>query len=209
MFCSACGAKANGNFCSACGATLSEAEPIDTVLMIDWSNTIDYQTLLTIPEVRQRIAQSAAQSKRRMTGEEFLDLCDKLTGKMAVIPMATIAHFAQSLHTKLGVKTGKSQSRFIERPAGVVLVALLCSLARHGREVRHAQQSPDGCIITASLPSDLFALEGELIVAVARRPGGALVDANTDIKGQMFDWGKSRRCLEELFAELQSAAVAA
>jgi hypothetical protein len=209
MYCSECGAKVDGKYCSACGAKLSEAEPIDTVLMIDWSNTVEYETLFSIPEVRQLISQSAAQSKRRMTGEEFLDLCDKLTGKMAVIPMATIAHFAQSLHTKLGVKTGKSQSRFIARPAGEVLVALLGSLARHGRQVRHAQQSPDGCIITASLPSDLFALEGDLIVAVARRPGGAQVDAHTDIKGHIFDWGKSRRCLEELFAELQTGSAAA
>jgi hypothetical protein len=179
------------------------------VLSIDWSTTIEYETLLSVPEVRQRIAQSAAQSKRRMTGEEFLDLCDKLTGKMAVIPMATIAHWAQSLHTKLGIKTGKSQSRFIARPAGEVLVELLCSLARHGREVREAQQTQDGCAITASLPSDLLALEGDLIVAVTKRPGGAQVDAHTDIKGQMFDFGKSRRCLDELFADLQAASAAA
>src|SRR4051794_33611754 len=111
MFCSECGAKATGKFCSACGAKLAAAEPIETVLSIEWSNTIDYELLLTIPEVRQRIAQSAAQSKRRMTGEEFLDLCDKLTGKAAIIPMATIAHWAQSLHTKLGIKTGKFDSR--------------------------------------------------------------------------------------------------
>jgi hypothetical protein len=209
MFCSECGAKATGKFCSACGAKLAAAEPIETVLSIEWSNTIDYELLLTIPEVRQRIAQSAAQSKRRMTGEEFLDLCDKLTGKAAIIPMATIAHWAQSLHTKLGIKTGKFDSRFIARPAGEVLVALLCSLAGRGREVRQAQQSSDGCIITAALPSDLLALEGDLIVAVASRPGGAQVDAHTDIKGQMFDWGKSRRCLEELFGELQAANAAA
>ena len=123
--------------------------------------------------------------------------------------MATIAHWAQSLHTKLGIKTGKADSRFIARPAGEVLVALLCSLARHGREVREAQQTPDGCIIVASLPSDLLALEGDLIIAVARRPEGVQVEAHTDIKGQMFDWGKSRRCLEELFAELQAESAAA
>jgi hypothetical protein len=209
MFCSECGAKAGGNFCSACGAKLAGPELIETVQPIDWSNTIEYETLLKIPEVRQRIGQAAAQSKRRMTGEQFLDLCDKLTGKAAIIPMASIAHFAQSLHTKLGIKTSKSDSRFIARPAGEVLVALLCSLARHGREVRNAQQTADGCVVTAALPSDLFALEGDLIIAVARRPGGAQVDAHTDIKGQMFDWGKSRRCLEELFAELMTASAAA
>jgi hypothetical protein len=209
MYCSECGASASGKFCSACGAKLAPPEPVESVHSIDWSNTIEYETLLAIPEVRRRMRESAAHLKRRMTGEEFLDLCDKLTGKAAVIPMATIAHWAQSLHTKLGIKTGKSASRFIAQPAGEVLVALLCSLAGHGREVRQAQQTQDGCVITAALPSDLFALEGDLIVAVSRRPGGAQVDAHTDIKGQMFDCGKSRRCLEELFAELQAASAAA
>ena len=45
-----------------------------------------------------------------------------------------------------------------------------------------------------------------LILAVARHDGGTQVDARTDIQGQVFDWGKSTRCLEELFRELSAAA---
>lgn len=209
MFCSECGVKACGKFCSACGAKLGVAEKIDTVLTVDWSDLVDYETLLQIPEVRERIACSAAQSKRRLSGEQFLDLCDKVTGTALIVPMSTIAHFAQSLHAKLGVKTGKSASRFVAQPPGQVLVSLLCSLARHGREVRGAQPLADGCVITASLPSDVFALEGDLIVGVSRQREGTQVDAHTDIQGQMFDGGKSKRCLDELFAELHSANAAA
>jgi hypothetical protein len=52
----------------------------------------------------------------------------------------------------------------------------------------------------------VFALAGDLIIAVARHTGGTLVEARTDIQGQLYDWGKSTRCLEQLFGELNAAA---
>lgn len=209
MFCSECGARVAGKFCALCGFRLGPADPADAdvpVIQIveDWSNLIDFERLVAIPAVRTRIAQSAAQSKKRMTGEDFLDFCDKALGKLygVPIPLTSIAHFAQSLHARLGIKTGKARSQFFPAAPGEALVALLCSLARHGRTLRTAQQATDGCVLTAALPSDLFALEGDLIVSVARHGVGAQVDAHTDIKGQLIDWGKSTRCLDSLFAEL-------
>ena len=179
----------------------------DVVLELDWSELIEYEALLRVPEVRMRIARSAARAKRSLTGEQFLDLCDKATGGIG-IPLSTIAHFAQGLHAKLGIKTGKSRSEFLVERPGVVLAAVLCSLASHGREVREVHQLTDGCILKAALPSDVFALEGELVIGVSRQAGGARVEARTEIAGQMFDWGKSTRCLEELFRELGSSMAA-
>ena len=54
----------------------------------------------------------------------------------------------------------------------------------------------------------MFALEGDLILTVSRTQGGTQVEAKTEIPGQMFDWGKSSRCLEALFGELISSAAA-
>jgi hypothetical protein len=214
MFCSECGSQTTGKFCSACGHKLSVNGPVaeHVVLTIDWTDTIEYETLLGIPEVRDRIARSAAQSKKSMTGEEFLDIYGNALGKLAglplSLPMTRIAHFAQSTYTKWGVKTGKSRSEFIARPAGEVLVAVLCSLARSGRTLRGAHQLADGCILVAALLSDVFALEGDLIITVAQCQTGTQVEARTEIRGQLFDWGKSTRCLDALFAELTSAAAA-
>ena len=102
--------------------------------------------------------------------------------------------------------TGKSRSEFFAQPVGRMLVTLLCSLAEHGRQVRSAHQQTDGVILVSALPSDLFALEGDLVVRVSRAKGGTVIEATTDIPGQMFDWGKSTRALEGLFAELGRAA---
>ena len=214
MFCSECGEKAAGKFCSACGARLlSGGELVPSIERpIDWSETIDYQTLLRIPEVRDRISRAAVQSKKSMTGEEYLDLYGKALGKLSglpiSLPMSSLARFAQSTYAKLGVKTGKSRTQFFATPPGTVLASLLCALARDGRTLRSVHQLADGCLLVASLPSDLFALEGDLVIAVTRAPGGCQVDARTDIPGQMFDWGKSTRCLDALLAELSGAAAA-
>lgn len=229
MYCSECGAKGTGKFCTGCGHRLAVAsgageQPRETnvpsesdadfdatvVLSIDWSDLVDYEQLIAIPAVRDRIARAAAQAKKRMTGEEILDLygkaMDKLTG--VPLPMSKLAGVAQSAGARMGVKTGKSRSGGYAVPVGEMLVRLLCSLAREGRTLRDVHQLSDGCIVKAALPSDLFALEGDLVVAVTRLGAGSCVDAHTDIPGQMFDWGKSTRCLDAMLAELGAAAAA-
>ena len=213
MFCSECGAKGVGKFCSSCGTKLAtsetradrEAEPT-VVPIVDWVNLIDHEQLMAVAAVRDRIARAAAQAKQKMTGEEFLDLYGKAIG--ASVPMSKLAHFAQSAYAKLGVKTGKSRSATLATPPGEALVRLLCSLAKEGRTLREVHQLSDGCIVRAALPSDLLSLEGDLVIAVRRVGGATLVEAHTDIPGQMFDWGKSTRCLDSLLSELGNAAAA-
>lgn len=215
MFCSECGNRAQGKFCSACGHKLTPAADsrADVVtLPTDWSDCLDYETLLRVPEVRDAISRAAAQSQKSLTGEEYLEMYFKALGKMAglpvPIPVTGLARFAQSTYAKLGIQTGKERTEFIAKPAGKVLVSILCSLARAGRTLRSAHQLADGCLLVAALPSDLFALEGDLLITVTRARGGTQVEARTEIKGQMFDWGKSTRCLDALFTELITPAAA-
>lgn len=229
MYCSECGTKGTGKFCTGCGHRLATAggageQPRENgmrpengadfdatvVLSIDWSDLVDYEQLISIPAVRDRIARAAAQAKKRMTGEEILDLygkaMDKFTG--VPLPMSKLAGAAQSAYAKMGVKTGKSRSGGYAVPVGEMLVRLLCSLAKEGRTLRDVQQLSDGCIVKAALPSDLLALEGDLVVAVTRLGTGCCIEAHTEIPGQMFDWGKSTRCLDAMLAELGAAAAA-
>jgi hypothetical protein len=131
-----------------------------------------------------------------------------MAGLPVAIPVSGITKFTQSAYAKLGIQTGKERSEFIPRPAGKVLVSILCCLARNGRDLRGVHQLSEGCLLVAALPSDLFALEGDILITVAQTQGGTQVDAKTDIQGQLFDWGKSTRCLDALFAELVSPAAA-
>lgn len=204
MFCSNCGAEARGNFCSACGEPLTgapraaEAEEV----VRDWSRETRYEKLIHVPEVREMIDRHAAMAGKRATGEEFLALFEKAIP--LGVPLGKIAPTAQALYAQMGIKTGKQRSEILPAAPGVVLVAVLCSLARHGQTVRKATQFEDGCLLEAAIPSDLRSFEGDLHISVRREGEGTRVDAATKISGQLFDWGKSNRCLDQFFNDLRT-----
>jgi hypothetical protein len=215
MYCSECGHPAKGKFCSHCGTPLDAADqaiehivPAEVVavaeLVIEWDREVNYETLMRDPQVRQQIDLCSLQAPKRMSGEQFLALADKLVPMG--ISMEGLAGLIQPLYANLGVKTGKERAELVDVPVGQVIVRTLCSLARHGQKLRQVKQAPDGCAIEAALPSDLLSMEGDLLVFVHRRERGAQVAAQTRIAGQFFDWGKSTRCLERLFTDLRRAA---
>lgn len=223
MYCSNCGSKATGNFCASCGSALqasgqgrsagpapqTASQPAPT----DWSEELRVDALLRVPEVRELVSRHAAQAAKRMTGEQFLDVCGKVLAPFGVsmgegVSMGKIAEVAQPIYARIGIGTGKTRAQVFDRPAGGVLVALLCSLARNGRTLKQASQAEDGCVIEATIPSDMWSLEGALLVTVQRRAEGTFVEAATKIKGQLFDWGKSKQLLDELFTDLTMTPIA-
>jgi len=201
MYCSQCGVEATGNSCSSCGAPL-QAATLPATQPTDWSGIIEYEQLLRIQEIRDLIARYAAQSKRRSTGEEFLQYCDKAFVPLAGVSMAAMASVVQPIFSELGIKTGKTRSQLFDKPPGQILVTLLCSLARHGQHLRRVRQVQDGCVFEAAIPSDMWSFEDGLVITVCREGSGTVVEAGTIIKGQLYDWGKSKRCLAALFTDL-------
>ena len=210
MFCSDCGEKASGKFCTSCGKPLDQSIQVDTTSASDWTVLTDYEALIRVPEVRDRIARHAARSKNKLTGEEFLECCDKVLAPLTGgVPLTLIAKFAQPLNERLGIKTGKTRcERLAERP-GKVLVALLCSLAENGQKLGDVDQAIDGCTLQAAIPSDLWSLKGDLIVTVRTEGNTTVIEAGLTIPGQLYDWGKSRRALDKLFADVCNLAKCA
>jgi hypothetical protein len=208
MYCSQCGEKASGSFCSSCGARLS---PPDTgpVSPRDWEEEGRYQVLLHFPEVRALLAQHAAQSRKGISGEQFLEFCDMAFVPLVGVSLSTVASLVVPIYSRLGIRTGKSRREVLPAPIGKTLVGALCSLARHGRPLKQVHQGEDGCVLEAVLPSDLWSWEGELVVAVQRDRAGTQVEAATKIPGQLFDWGKSKKCLNQLFEDLAALSSTA
>jgi len=168
----------------------------------DWSRETSYERLIRVPEIRDMIDRHAAMAVKRVSGEEFLSLCEKAIP--LGVPFGKLVPSAQSFNAQLGIKTGKQRSKTLRTAPGVVMVAVLCSFARHDQAVRKTTQFEDGCLLEATIPSDLWALEGALHVSVRRAGEGTRVEAATKIPGQLFDWGKSNRCLKEFFNDLKS-----
>jgi hypothetical protein len=174
---------------------------MDKIESTDWPDEIRYTVLLHFPEVRDRIAASAAQAKSRVTGEEFLGLCDSAFAPVAGVSMKKIATM---VHERSDLRTRKTRTELLPLSGGKIIVGVLCSLSRNGQNLRKVEQAEDGCLLEATLPSDMWSLEGDLLITVKRNAPGTLVEAATVIKGQLFDWGKSKRCLEKLFADLRN-----
>jgi hypothetical protein len=211
MFCSECGAKSDGKYCWSCGKPLrQQASNNVSTLPVDWTKITNYETLIRVPEVRDRIARHAARAKKRMSGEQFLEICDKLVSPLSGgVPLTAIAALAQPLTERLGIKTGKSRIEQFHEPPGTMLVAVLCSLAQNGQELRNIEQAEAGCLLKAALPSDLWSFAGDLAVAVRVEQSATAIEAAATIKGQYYDWGKSRRAIEQLFSDVTALARAA
>jgi hypothetical protein len=197
MFCSECGKEANGKFCWSCGQPLvqggvpaiSISDSVELVpVPVDWSNLTDCQTLLAIPEVRNRIARHAAKCTKKLSGEEFLECCDKFAGVLTGgVPLSLIAKISQPLSEKLGLKTGKlRREQLYERP-GHVLVALLCTLAQNGQKILDIEQLSNGCVLQCAIPSDIWSLKGDLLLTVTAEKRATVVEASTTIPGQVYD----------------------
>jgi hypothetical protein len=202
MFCSSCGAEATGNFCWKCGSPLKDAP---APAPEDWSRELRYQTLIQIPNVREMVSRQAGMAEKHLSAEDFLAMFDK------VVPLGVslekLGTLVQPIYVRMGIKTGKARTETLPQPPGTVIVAALCSLARHGQALQQVQQFEDGCLLEAALPSDMWSWKGTLYVSVHGTDAETRVEATTDIKGQMFDWGKSKRVLETLFADLKGIAA--
>ena len=226
MYCSECGQQASGKFCSYCGHKLAvpgSGNSVPEVRILDeshlqqqtpelavglpdnWDQEVRYETLLAVPSVRETINRHASMARKKLSGEDFLKICDKV---MPIgVPMEKIASLIQPFYARLGISTGKQRVGHVRAPAGRVMLRMLCSLARHGQSLRVVKQADDGCSFEAVLPSDICALEGDLLVGVRKLNDMTEVVAATKIPGQLFDLGKSNRALDALFADLQQDAA--
>lgn len=174
---------------------------------VEWDrNEPSYADAISLPAVRDLLAASAGGADHEITAQEFVEKCAKVLPHAApLVPVVDI--LGPLLYEHLGIKTGKTERRAVALPAGVALVGVLNSLARHGNEIRRVQQAADGCIVHAELRSNMWHHKGHLVVAVEQDGAGATVEAATKVPGQVFDWGRSKVRLQALFEDLTDARV--
>jgi hypothetical protein len=170
--------------------------------VVNWDQEWRYEELMKVPEVRHIIERHASMARAGISAEQFNKFADKILQNP--IPSDKLAAFAQPIFGSMGIRTGKDRTTVIDAPIGRVMLRVLCSLARHGQSLRGVQQGPDGCTLTAVLPSDPMSLEGDVSVIVRRRETRSTeLTAAMKIAGQLYDWGKCRRALDAFFADMQ------
>lgn len=207
MYCSECGTLACGKFCHKCGSRIIEsadsAEWLEASSMDEagWQIDSRYDRIVQIKSVREAISQSTANAKATLSGEAFLDICDKIVA--SPIPLSNLAAIVQPIYDSWGIRTGKARSESLNQPVGLSIARTLCSFARNSQTFKTAEQIEDGCLLSAELPSTICSLKGTISVVLRSKDDRqTVVDARTGIPGQLYDWGKSERCLQQLFNDL-------
>ena len=106
-----------------------------------------------------------------------------------------------------GLKTVKSASFELAVSYPVAVRALVFALTGLGREIKAAFDTAEGAYFETDLPGDIFSRGGTLQFDVIERGAAAveLVGAS-EIKGQIFDWGKGKRALNDVFEKTQAFA---
>lgn len=209
MYCSQCGAMANGKFCHQCGSPLqdsgaalmlSDDDFVDEV--IDWEQEVRYDRIIKVDAIRIAIARHVATAPKGLSGEALLALYDKIVS--SPVSLESLAAVVQPMYDSWGIHTGKKRSELLPAPIGRSIARTLCSFAKHAQTFESTEHHDAGCILISDIPSSVCSFKGKLIVSLLRRDQHTQVSAETHIPGQMYDWGKSQRCLEQLFNDLNS-----
>jgi len=92
-------------------------------------------------------------------------------------------------------------------PSAVRAVVFALSAMRY--QITSAFDTAAGAYVEAAMPGDFFAASGTLKIDLLEADESGKptrMIAATEIKGQMFDWGKSKRALTELCAKVEEFA---
>ena len=208
MFCSQCGTKAAGNFCSGCGTRLpaSVVAVVDSVSPavepLDWQQDANFENIVRVEVVRTAIALNVNKAVKGISAEAIFAIYDKLLA--SPIPLERLAAVIQPLYDSWGIRTGKERSEVLDAPIGRAIAQTLCCFAKNGQTFLNATHVEGGCLLVAELPSSLCSLKGKLQVTLVGQSAGTQVEGSTIIPGQVYDWGKSTRCLDRFFSDLHS-----
>jgi hypothetical protein len=172
-----------------------------------WADEYRLEILLARPEVQSMVSACAQNARVGMSGEEFLVQFANTMQLLTPMPGARSAFLRGAAHgrersLRRGYQTGKSQSAEFTAPIGHVITAVLCSLARNSQAVTGTEQLEDGCVLTADIPSDRKTFGGILTVEIGPTPDGTAVEGTAMIPGQLYDWGKSKKVLATLIADV-------
>jgi hypothetical protein len=193
MRCSNCGSEVTGRFCSECGAQLVSQGSI--------ADFTSYRQIIADPRCREIIASYANQAKGEfLSANEFLNIAQ--TVMPVSVPMEALGKISSKLGAAIGIKTTKARQMHLSYNFGHVLLVAICSLAKHCMKIQSVSEMQQSCTIEAVLPSSMWAWQGTIRLAIVVEDTGTKLIAETEVPGQMYDWGKSKRTIETLLSEI-------
>lgn len=107
---------------------------------------------------------------------------------------------SDALWSNLGVQGTKRFCQEFQGAYPQVAARLIQALTHHRCSITALGDTATGCFIEAKQPADVFSLRGTLAAdVIAVSPELVRVEVASETKGQLFDWGKGRRLIEQIF----------
>ena len=108
---------------------------------------------------------------------------------------------------KLGIRTTNQSQAVWQVDAGRVLLAYLCSLASKSLEVTDVQQEVDSCSLSAKIPLGIITNPGKVVTKLESNSGWVRATLVVTISGQWYDWGKSKRLIEDILVGINADLI--
>ena len=168
---------------------------------------IGFQNLLNDQQFQAFVDHYIRSEESNINIKEFLSLFDAFAKKHLSSPTSLrdslIAWESSPLKSIDRIKTGKAQVDILQFSVKRTLIALLCVLVGTGSRVYNMQEIENGFILRATVPADIWSFEGDAHISILSQGNGTKMKAIAEIKGQLYDWGKTKRWLNKLFINLK------
>lgn len=154
------------------------------------------------PSIREIVSGQASYTPAAgMSEKELADLLAPLA-KLSSGNYYIAMKAGEALGKAMGIKSTKQLQKRLPPYYQYTSVVLACILAlRHlQNEIVSLYDTPRGSVIELKISTDLWSFGGMLTIEfIDESPSGILVNGESEIRGQMFDWGKGKRSIEEIF----------
>ena len=126
-----------------------------------------------------------------------------ISGSAAQIAMVA----GESLYVSMGLKTSKTAELSLAASYGAAVRGLVFALTSLGHDIITAFDTPAGAYFEAELPRDFLSRPGTLQFDVTEQgPNAVLIAAASEVKGQVYDWGKGKRALAAVLEKTEAFA---
>lgn len=209
MFCANCGAPVSGNFCSVCGYKIAQPTIVETPP--DSASPGDLLTrlkdVLNSEQTRNLIAMYAKQSPKAISADDILKVFDLAFQPLAGVSVQKLTDVMVPIAQRIGIKTGKSSSEVYPVPITELLLKTLCSIAKNGYELKETQLTSDGIVLVCEIKSDIWTWGGNLMITLKEIDKTTNVIIDVEIKGQLYDWGKSNSIIQHIKSDLTTIKI--
>ena len=154
------------------------------------------------PSIQEILSVQGLQNDLQKSGMSERDVAD-LLGPIIGLPggvFYAVMKVGEAAGKALNIKSSKRIEQIFPYNYTYVVLSLVLSLRTSKNEIVALYDTHRGAIVEAKQPVDIFSLGGSLLFEIIDEgPTRVLVIGVSQIRGQMFDWEKGRRAMQQVF----------